>query len=133
VVPSQLETETIQIAQKQGHFSAKRSQDFVEKSYFIPKLKEKVSKVVGSCVQCILVNAKAAKQEGYLNPIDKGDKPLVTCHKDNVGPMEITKKRYNHSSSSNGCIFEVRLVVANTQYWSRGGALLLGQAGYHLW
>jgi len=96
VVPSQMETEIIQIAHRQGHFSAKKTQDLVEKSYFIPNLKEKVSRVVGSCVECILVNAKSGKQEGYLNPIDKGDKPLVTYHIDHVGPMEITKKRYNH-------------------------------------
>jgi len=68
----------------------------VEKSYFIPKLKDIVTKVMGSCVECILVHAKPGKQEGYLNPIDKVDKALVTYYIDHVGPMEITKKRYNH-------------------------------------
>jgi len=52
--------------------------------------------VVDSCIECILANAKAGRQEGFLTPIDKGDKPLVTYHVDHVGPMELTKKRYNH-------------------------------------
>lgn len=96
VVPSQMETEIIQIAHRQGHFSVKKTQDVIEKAYYIPRLKKKVTKIVNGCVECILVNAKSGRQEGFLNPIDKGDKPLVTYHVDHVGPMEMTKKRYNH-------------------------------------
>ncbi|XP_070854708.1 uncharacterized protein [Drosophila suzukii] len=96
VVPSLMETEIIQNSHKQGHFSSKKTQDLIEKSFYIPKLKEKVARVVDSCVECILVNAKAGRQEGFLTPIDKGDKPLVTYHVDHVDPMEFTKKRYNH-------------------------------------
>jgi len=92
VVPSLMETEII----KQGHFSSKKTQDLIEKSYYIPKLKEKLARVVDSCVECILVNAKAGRQEGFLTPINKGDKPLVTYHVDHVGPMELTKRGYNH-------------------------------------
>lgn len=35
VVPSQMENEIIMIAHKQGHFAAKKTQNLVEKSYFI--------------------------------------------------------------------------------------------------
>jgi len=42
------------------------------------------------------VNAKAGRQEGFLTPTDKGDKPLVTYHVDHFGPTELTKKGYNH-------------------------------------
>lgn len=58
VIAYQMETEIIQIAHRQGHFSSKKAQDLVKKSYFIPKLKE-VLKVIGSYVECILVNSKA--------------------------------------------------------------------------
>jgi len=49
VVPSLMETEIIQNSHKQGYFSSKKTQDLIEKSYYIPKLKEKVARVVDSC------------------------------------------------------------------------------------
>ena len=49
-----------------------------------------------SCVSCIITDEKAGKKEGFLKPIDKDDKPLVTFHIDHVGLMEMTKKSYNH-------------------------------------
>jgi len=88
VVPSLMETEIIQNSHKQGHFSSKKTQDLIEKSYYIPKLKEKVAQVFDSCEECILVNAKAGRQEGFPTPIDKGEKPFVTYH--------VHQKRYNH-------------------------------------
>jgi len=47
-------------------------------------------------VECIIFNSKAGKKEGFLTPIEKGDRPLMTYHIDHVGPMEMTSKRYNH-------------------------------------
>lgn len=49
-----------------------------------------------SCMECIITDAKAGRKEGFLNPIDKEDVPLKTYHVDHVGPMEVTKKVYNH-------------------------------------
>ena len=49
-----------------------------------------------SCVSGIITDEKAGKKEGFLKPIDKDDKPLVTFHIDHVGLMEMTKKSYNH-------------------------------------
>ncbi|XP_017481076.1 PREDICTED: uncharacterized protein LOC108370282 [Rhagoletis zephyria] len=53
-------------------------------------------RVVKSCVECIITDAKSGKKEGYLNTISKEDKPLGTFHVDHVGPMETTKKAYNY-------------------------------------
>jgi len=50
VVYSLMETEIIQSSHKQGHFSSKKTQDLIEKSYYIPKLKDKIARVVDSCV-----------------------------------------------------------------------------------
>lgn len=36
------------------------------------------------------------KAEGFLHPIDKGDKPLDTYHIDHLGPMVATCKMYKH-------------------------------------
>lgn len=57
---------------------------------------KKVQSAVRSCIPCIITDAKRGKKEGYLKPIDKDDRPLTTYHIDHVGPMEMTKKAYNH-------------------------------------
>lgn len=96
VVPSSMEDEIIRLAHNQGHFATKKTQDMVEKFYFIPKLSTKVSKIIKSCVECIVIEAKAGKKEGLLNPIDKACEPLGTYHIDHVGPLAETRKKYNH-------------------------------------
>ncbi|GBP02650.1 Transposon Tf2-9 polyprotein [Eumeta japonica] len=96
VVPVQMEQEIIRIAHRQGHFSSRKTQDLVEKSFYIPNLQAKVEGVVRSCVECIVSDTKRGRKEGFLNPIDKADRPLITYHLDHVGPMENTHKQYNH-------------------------------------
>lgn len=59
-------------------------------------LKNTVAQVIGNCVACIVGNAKAGKLEKCLTPINKADKPIGPYHIDHFGPMEVTKKRYNH-------------------------------------
>ncbi|CAD7000810.1 unnamed protein product [Ceratitis capitata] len=96
VVPSLMEEEVIRIAHNQGHFSSKRTQEVVEKTFYIPHIAEKVKRVVTSCIQCIISDSKVGKKEGFLEPIDKEDRPLGTFHIDHVGPMEKTNKRYSY-------------------------------------
>lgn len=96
VVPSKMEDEIIRAAHNQGHFSTKKTQDAIEKRYFIPQLSAKVTKFVRSCVECIVSEAKAGKKEGFLSPINKEDQPLGTFHVDHLGPMELTNKQYNY-------------------------------------
>ena len=50
----------------------------------------------GLNIHCLVISAKSGKKEGFLNPIDKDDRPLVTYHLDHVGPLEATQKKYNH-------------------------------------
>lgn len=47
---------------RQGHFSGKKTQEAVEKSFYIPGLLAKVAKVVRSCVECIIAEAKIGKK-----------------------------------------------------------------------
>jgi len=96
VVPTLMEEEIIRMAHKQGHFSVKRTQEAVEKTFYIPNLSKKVIRVVKSCVECIISEGKAGKKEGFLTPINKDDKPLETYHVDHVGPIEQTSKNYNY-------------------------------------
>ena len=96
VVPSAMEKEIIQLSHKQGHFSAKKTIDILSKDFYISNVNSKVPSVVRNCLECIITETKAGRKEGFLNPIDKSDKPLVVYHLDHVGPMEATHKQYNH-------------------------------------
>nr|XP_036677421.1 uncharacterized protein LOC118878525 [Drosophila suzukii] len=42
IFPSLMETEIIQNSHKKGHFSSNKTEDLIEKSFYIPKLKDKV-------------------------------------------------------------------------------------------
>lgn len=96
VIPSSMEQEIIKIAHRQGHYAVQKTKDLVERLYHIPNLTPKVHNIVKSCIECLVAEAKSGKKEGMLNPINKDDKPFNTYHIDHLGPMEQTKKRYNH-------------------------------------
>uniref|UniRef100_W8C8Q1 RNA-directed DNA polymerase n=1 Tax=Ceratitis capitata TaxID=7213 RepID=W8C8Q1_CERCA len=96
VVPALMEEEVIRMAHRQGHFSVTKTVEAIDKTFFIPKLRSKVERIVKSCVECIVITSKNGKKEGYLCPIEKEDRPLATYHVDHVGPMETTAKQYNY-------------------------------------
>ena len=88
--------QVIKNAHVHGHFAVKKTKDLIEREYYINNLEEKIRKVIISCVPCILTERKMGKQEGYLNPIEKGDAPLQTYHIDHLGPMTKTGKGYQY-------------------------------------
>ena len=96
VEPKLMGQEIIQIAHRQGQFATRKTQDLVEKSFYMPNLNAKVDRIVEGCIECIVSEAKRGHEEGFLKPIEKADRPLVTYHLDHVGPMEATRKQYNH-------------------------------------
>lgn len=95
-IPRQMQMEIIKNAHEQGHFSVKKTEDLLKKDYYIPKLRERIEKVINNCISCILVNRKQGKQEGYLHPLHKESLPLHTYHIDHLGPLESTNKNYKH-------------------------------------
>lgn len=96
VIPSTMENEIIKRAHSNGHFAKKKTLELISKDYYIEKIGKKVEDYIASCIPCLLTNRKEGKQEGYLNPIEKGDTPLQTLHLDHVGPLTETHKQYNH-------------------------------------
>lgn len=96
VVPNSLQTQVIRQAHEQGHFATNKTEAIVQRDYWFRGMRENVEKVVRNCINCILAERKHWKQEGYLNPIDKGESPLNTFHIDHLGPMSSTKKRYRY-------------------------------------
>lgn len=69
--------------------------------------------------KCILVDKKAGKQGGLLHPIPKKLVSLNSFHMDHLGPIQSTKKNYNHISSVIDAftkfvwLFPVKLITAN--------------------
>lgn len=49
-----------------------------------------------SCVNWLITEAKSDKEHGFLNPIGKAGKPLLTYHVDHVGSMEQISKHYDY-------------------------------------
>ncbi|XP_033318430.1 uncharacterized protein K02A2.6-like [Bombus bifarius] len=96
VVPKAMQVQVVRQAHERGHFGVTKTEAIVKKDFWFKGLREKVEHVVSNCLDCILAERKLGKQEGYLNPLDKGDTPLDTYHIDHVGPMTATKKRYAH-------------------------------------
>lgn len=96
VIPSSMEDEIIRMVHREGHFASRKTQEMLERSYFVKNAKVKIERVIRNCVECILAERKGGKPEGLLTPIDKGSYPLETYHIDHIGPMEDTKKKYNH-------------------------------------
>jgi len=96
VVPTSLRSQIIRQAHERGHFSVMKTEALINKEYWIPNLRDKIQKVIKNCIPCILAERKQGKQEGFLNPIAKGEIPLDTYHIDHLGPLPSTKKSYNH-------------------------------------
>lgn len=96
VVPKSMQMQIIRAAHEKGHIGARRVEAEVRKDYSIDQLAEKCDRVVAQCVPCILSSRKAGRQEGLLNPIDKGDAPLDTYHVDHLGPLPSTAKNYKY-------------------------------------
>ena len=95
VVPEAMQVEVVKNCHSLGHFAITKTED-LKRDYYFPNLKKCVETVVNNCIECILVNKKRGKAEGFLNPIPKEDTPLLTYLIDFLGPLPITNKNYNH-------------------------------------
>ncbi|GFV17557.1 transposon Tf2-6 polyprotein [Trichonephila clavipes] len=96
VVPEMMQVDVIKKAHSFGHFAATKTEELVKRDYYFPNMRRCIENVIKNCVECILVNKKRGKGEGFLNPIPKEDLPLSTYHVDFIGPLPTTNKNYNH-------------------------------------
>lgn len=96
VVPKSMQSQVIRQAHEMGHFSVAKTEAILRNDYWIPNAKTKIEKIIRNCVACILAEKKHGRQEGFLNPIAKGEAPLDTYHIDHLGPLPSTKKNYRH-------------------------------------
>lgn len=97
VVPQQMQTEIIKKTHDDnGHFGVRKTEEVIAREFWIPKIKQKITKIIQNCVPCILAERKSGKKEGWLNTIDKEELPLTTYHIDHLGPLPSTNKGYKH-------------------------------------
>lgn len=95
VILKSMQLQVIQKAHERG-FAINKTETLVQNDYWIPGLRTKVEKVIRNCIPCILAERRQGKQEGFLNPIEKGSVPLDTFHIDHLGSLPSTKKSYVH-------------------------------------
>lgn len=96
VVPKLMQNSIIRQAHERGHFGPDKTEKLLKTDYWFKGMRTKIEKVIRNCINCILAEQKAGKQEGWLCPIDKGEMPFQTYHVDHLGPMPSTKKKYCH-------------------------------------
>lgn len=46
VIPNKMENEIIRKAHEVGHFSIKKTEEMIAQEYYIPKVKEKIEKII---------------------------------------------------------------------------------------
>lgn len=96
VVPKAMQAYVIRLVHERGHFAVAKTEQLLKRDYWFDSMRPKIEKVIQSCLQCVLAERKTGRLEGYLHPIDKGDRPLETYHIDHLGPLASTKKNYRH-------------------------------------
>lgn len=79
-----------------GIFLKKKTEELINREFYIPKVSDKIENCIRNCIQCILGNRKEGKKEGWLYPIPKQDYPLHTYHADHLGPLPSTNKNYQY-------------------------------------
>lgn len=96
VVPKKMQNEIIRKYHQNGHFGVIKTEELITREFYIENIRDKIKTVIDNCVECILISHKKGRKEGYLNPINKGDKPLSTYHIDHLGPLSSTNKNYKY-------------------------------------
>ncbi|GFV18694.1 hypothetical protein TNCV_4755811 [Trichonephila clavipes] len=91
-----MQVDVISKAHSFGHFAATKAEELEKRDCYFPNMRRCIENVIKNCVECILVNKKRRKGEGFLNPIPKEDVPLSTYDVDFIGPLPTTNKNYNH-------------------------------------
>lgn len=91
-----MQEQIIRKVHERGHFAINKTETLIQNDYWIPELRAKMEKIIQNCIPCILAERRQGKQEGFLNPIEKGSVPFDTYHIDHLGPLPSTKKSYNY-------------------------------------
>lgn len=92
-VPDILEQSVIRQSHEIGHFGSNKTIELIRRTFWFPKMKEKVENFIKTCLKCLFFSPKDGKQEGHLHIYEKFDKPFHTIHVDHVGPFNETRAK----------------------------------------
>ncbi|GJQ75561.1 hypothetical protein Trydic_g17643 [Trypoxylus dichotomus] len=91
-VPRAMESNIIRASHDEmSHVGNDKTLEIIKRSYWFPKMREKVKTYISNCLKCITYNTSSGKRQGFLHTLDKGDLPFYTIHIDHCGPLENTK------------------------------------------
>lgn len=79
-----------------GHCGVDKTLELISRSYWFPKIKQRIKDYINVCLKCLEYNSKSGKKEGFLHSIPKGTLPFECLHIDHYGPLPTTrtKRRY---------------------------------------
>lgn len=96
VIPGTMQQEMVIRSHERGHFGWQKTERLMKQEYWFPQMRARIKQTIDNCVHCLLAEKKQGKAEGWLHPVEKGDRPLDTYHIDHLGPIPSTKKSYAH-------------------------------------
>lgn len=59
-----------------GHLAAEKTAEAIKRTYWFPKLRQKIKEYISNCPKCIIFNSSTEKNERYFHSIPKGEKPF---------------------------------------------------------
>ncbi|GJQ80858.1 hypothetical protein Trydic_g14119 [Trypoxylus dichotomus] len=74
-----------------SHVGNDESLETIKRSYWFPKMGEKMKTYISNCLKCITYNLSSGKRQGFLHTLDKGDLPFYTVQIDYCGRLGKTK------------------------------------------
>ncbi|GBM68175.1 hypothetical protein AVEN_5147-1 [Araneus ventricosus] len=66
-----MQTEVVKNIHSKGHFGINKTENVVKQGFYFPDMRKCVENVISNCIECIIVNKKRGKGEGFLNPLPK--------------------------------------------------------------
>lgn len=88
-VPKDLQQNIIRMYHdNMAHVGLDKTCNLILKSYWFPKLRDKVKEYISNCLKCIHFSPNYGKVEGELFSIPKGRVAFETIHVDHYGPLE---------------------------------------------
>lgn len=79
-----------------GHLAIDKTLTNIQRTYWFPKMKQKLERHIRNCLKCISYSPNAGKKEGMLHSIPKGKLPFHTIHIDHLGPIDKQCKFKQH-------------------------------------
>lgn len=96
-VPESMEQNVIRTAHDDlGHLGLGKVFGTLIKTYWFPRMREKIGEYIANCLRCIEFSPSSGKKEGYLHSISKANVPFDTVHVDHYGPLSKTGRGFKH-------------------------------------